>query len=94
MALDAPAERKGRPVQAPSPRLVAAAALAGALSVSLTLPTATRCPLAGLLIFLSTGVIVVALLAVSIGLLLHKLPAGAQENPHRREEREARALAA
>ncbi|MDB5846722.1 MAG: Na+/H+ antiporter [Rhodoferax sp.] len=98
------AQRKGRPVDTPSPRIVAAAALAGirgaitlagALSVPLTLADGSPFPARGLLIFLATGVILFTLLAASIGLplLLRKLPAE-RINPHRREEREARVLAA
>jgi len=98
------AQRKGRPVEAPTPRLVAVAALAGirgaitlagALSIPLTLSDGSPFPARGLVIFLATGVILFTLLAASIGLplLLRKLPPE-RENPHRREEREARVLAA
>ena len=98
------AESKGRPVDTPSPRIVAAAALAGirgaitlagALSVPLTLGDGSPFPARGMLVFLATGVILFTLLAASIGLplLLRKLPPE-RENPHRREEREARVLAA
>jgi Na+/H+ antiporter len=98
------AARKGRPVDTPSPRIVAAAALAGirgaitlagALSVPLTLANGNPFPARGLLMFLATGVILFTLLAASIGLplLLRGLPAE-RGNPHRREEREARVLAA
>ncbi|WP_295853400.1 Na+/H+ antiporter [uncultured Xylophilus sp.] len=99
----AAARLHGRPAAPPTPRLLAATALAGirgaitlagALSVPLLLPDGSPFPARELLIFLSMGVILATLVAGSIGLplLLRGLPQAA-EPPHAREERLARIVA-
>ncbi len=97
------ARRSGQMPEQPSLRLMGATALAGirgaitlagALSIPLLLPDGSPFPGRELLVFLATGVILVTLVAGSIGLPL--LLAGIQqpaEPPHAREERLARIAA-
>jgi len=97
------ARRRGTLLEPPSLRLMGATSLAGirgaitlagALSIPLLLPDGSAFPGRELLVFLATGVILVTLVAGSIGLPL--LLSGLQqpaEPPHAREERLARIAA-
>ena len=98
------AKWRGKHRDAPSLRIMSAAALAGirgavtfagVLSVPLALPDGSPFPARDLLIFLASGVILFSLLGGSIGLPIVlrglQLPS---EDPQEREGREARTLAA
>ena len=98
------AKWRGKHRDAPSLRIMGAAALAGirgavtlagVLSVPLTLPDGSPFPARDLLIFLASGVILFSLLGGSIGLpiVLRDLPLP-PEDPQEREGQEARTLAA